>query len=236
MNSDALCGTSDSRNNEYEKKFNIKSLYSQIFTEDDIPLIFDIGAHKGESIRHFSEIFKNSVIHSFEPDPQSFSHLTSSFSNHPSIAKLNNLALSNSCGCKTFYKQKLSHLGSLSKINTSSKDSLGFAERALNEAINVNVTTIDEYCNRNNIKNIDILKIDVQGHEYDVLLGSKLSLKTIKCLAIEICLFDFYEKVSDISNIFNLLYEENFSLYSIPKISQNPSNFRSDWFEAIFVK
>jgi len=236
MNLDATCGTSDERNHNFNHKFNIKLLYQELFGSRSSPLIFDIGAHKGESIDHFSKIFPLPKIHSFEPDPESFSYLSSHFQKHPSVVAINNLALSSKSGSSVYYRQQLSHLGGLSKVNISSTDSLGFAATASNQHIDVSTTTLDEYCKLHKINSIDLVKIDVQGHEYDVLLGAQLSLDSIKCFAIEICLFDFYEQKSDISNIFNMLYAHNFTLYSIPKISQNPSNYRSDWFEAIFIK
>ena len=39
------------------------------------PLIFDIGANRGQSIDRFKKIFKNPIIHSFEPNPDEFKKL-----------------------------------------------------------------------------------------------------------------------------------------------------------------
>ena len=46
--------------------------YQKYFGAHKKVLILDIGANKGQSINRFRSIFKNSTIHSFEPDPVSF--------------------------------------------------------------------------------------------------------------------------------------------------------------------
>jgi len=43
--------------------------YKKFFNEKSKILILDIGAHRGESILRFKELFKNSRIISFEPNP-----------------------------------------------------------------------------------------------------------------------------------------------------------------------
>ena len=42
------------------------------FITNDKPIIFDVGAHHGESIIEFKTLFPLSIIHSFEPDPDTF--------------------------------------------------------------------------------------------------------------------------------------------------------------------
>ena len=39
------------------------------------PLIIDVGANEGQSIDRFKKIFKNPIIHSFEPNPDEFKKL-----------------------------------------------------------------------------------------------------------------------------------------------------------------
>ena len=54
--------------------------------------------------------------------------------------------------------------------------------------VKVDITTIDSYCQKQNIKSIDILKMDVQGNEINVLKGAKQMLKEkrIKLIFTEI--------------------------------------------------
>ncbi len=49
----------------------------------------------------------------------------------------------------------------------------------------VNIITLDKYCSENNINEINIMKIDVQGYETNVLEGAKNLLKLSKIDLIE---------------------------------------------------
>ena len=50
----------------------------------------------------------------------------------------------------------------------------------------VKTNTLDNFCKKKKIKKIDILKIDVEGGEYEILLGSKKILKHVDILQIEV--------------------------------------------------
>jgi len=58
----------------------------------------------------------------------------------------------------------------------------------LQKTRSIKTETIDAYCQRNGIDNIDIFKIDVEGHELAVLKGAKEMLRTqrIRAVAYEI--------------------------------------------------
>ena len=77
----------------------------------------------------------------------------------------------------------------------------------------VSTITLDSFLKKNKIKSIEILKIDIEGSEYDLLKGAKTALKKnkIKIILIEIIdkknLYDKKEK-----KILNLLKKRNFIL------------------------
>ena len=52
----------------------------------------------------------------------------------------------------------------------------------------VEVTTVDSFLDENDIPSVDFMKIDVEGHEYDVLLGAQQS---IRCGKINAIAFEF---------------------------------------------
>ena len=78
--------------NDKEMKYlSFDKIYQKII-KNDKPIIFDIGANKGQSIDRFLKIYENSLIHSFEPIPKEFNYLKKKYNNYANI-KLNNLAL-----------------------------------------------------------------------------------------------------------------------------------------------
>ena len=64
------------------------------------------------------------------------------------------------------------------------------------DKIKVKVETIDNYCKKNNIKTINLLKIDTQGFEDKVLGGAKqmLNYNRIEIIELELILGFAYEK------------------------------------------
>ena len=81
--------------------------------------------------------------------------------------------MSEKVGDVIFYRQSISHLGGLSPIDKSSKDSHGYAKEAANLSISVESTTLDQFALEFTVGQVDILIIDVQGHEVEVLKGAK---------------------------------------------------------------
>ena len=61
----------------------------------------------------------------------------------------------------------------------------------------VQSTTVDEYCQKNGIEHIDLLKVDVEGMEYQVLQGARRMMvgKMIGC-----CVFEFGQTTFDAGN------------------------------------
>jgi FkbM family methyltransferase len=228
------CGNSDLRNLDYENSYSNEKYYSSLVSSKS-PIIFDVGAHRGESLIFFKNLFPLSKIYSFEPEPKNFETLFNLAKEKGSFAF--NYAVGESDGSAIFYQQNISHLGGLVPINTESIDSLGFAKTAKNYEINVQKITLDTFCDETSINYIDILKIDVQGYESNVLEGASKVLRYTNCVMVDVLLYDFYN-----NNSYPLLTVEQhmkaagLHIWDIPKISKNPMNFRTDWIEVVYKK
>ena len=222
------------RNKFYNDAYDAKAFYSHILSKKS-PVIFDVGAHKGESIKYFASLYQDPKIFSFEPHPCNFIELSKVAKNHGT--RCFEIAVGSKDGPIDFFKQDLTHIGGLSPINTKSLDSIDYASNALNQKIVVDCCTIDSFCAGQNITEVDILKIDTQGFEAEILKGAAKTLGKTAIVLVEIQLYDFYEKTKN--SCFSVMEQMNnsgFSLWDISEISKNPKNLRTDWFEAIFVK
>lgn len=228
------CGESDQRNVEYDSNYSPSKFFDALI-DNPRPVIFDIGAHRGESIEFFRSIYPQSTIYAFEPSPGNFKELLLKSSTCPNVFPFN-MALGNTDSHATFYEQDLTHLGGLLPINRKSKDSLGYAKKAKNEPVNVPVNKLDTFCAKQGISFIDILKIDTQGYECEVLKGAIQHLSNTRCVTVEISLYDSYKSNnrSPLLNIEQIMYDAGFSLWDISKISKNPKSLRTDWIEAVY--
>lgn len=131
--------------------------------------IFDIGANQGqflrEAVRHL--ISCQHDIHSFEPGTGAFAILQSAFHRHPNVS-LNHNAVGNECGTVTLWFDSEGSAGA-----SLSRRDLSHLGRAFLKSESVTMTTVDSYCQTKGIEFVDLLKIDVEGHELDVLAGAK---------------------------------------------------------------
>ena len=228
------CGESDKRNSEYENNYSPNFYFNSISSLTN-PVILDVGAHRGESVKFFKHVFKAAKIFSFEPSPVNFDKLKDVASLYETTAI--NVAIGNQVGEVKFYQQSLSHLGGLLPINKKSSDSLGYAKKAENVEVLVDCTTLNEVVRGLGLETIDILKIDVQGFEVGVLEGGDQVLNKVKAIMIEVSLYDFYgDNKNSWFDVNRILGDSGFELFDIAKISKNPKNLGTDWVEMVFVK
>jgi hypothetical protein len=93
-------------------------------------------------------------------------------------------------------------------------------------SVSVPVKTLDSIIYENNIHNIFLLKVDVEGHEYEVLSGARLALSTkiIENIQIERHLDDL--RVNDEKRIQNFL--KDYGYQRIRSIKHSIGNFYED--------
>lgn len=131
-------------------------------------VIFDVGANKGQFLRLALQEAQPELtqIHCFEPSKAAFEALNAAYGACGNV-RLNNTALAAKHGDAVLYfDQPGSGLASLTKRR------LGHFGISHVGQEPVSVETLDSYCMANGIETIDLLKIDVEGHELDVLLGA----------------------------------------------------------------
>ncbi len=130
--------------------------------------VFDIGANQGqflkEALRHLKNLRYG--IHSFEPGTGAYETLHSAFHTQPNVS-LNHHAVGKVCGQATLWFDSAGSAGA----SLSQRDLSHLGREFLN-AETVTMTTVDRYCEAKGIEFVDLLKIDVEGHELDVLTGA----------------------------------------------------------------
>jgi FkbM family methyltransferase len=145
--------------------------------------LVDVGVNFGVFALAMAHEHSRATIHTFEPAPRIFSVLRENLHrNHVINVRTNQIALSDQTGVLKFTvnegSEALSHIGEkLTDLN------------ALTTTLEVQSVTLDEYCQKNGIERIDMLKIDVEGAEPKVLRGASklLSGKRIACIYLEFC-------------------------------------------------
>jgi FkbM family methyltransferase len=176
-------------------------------------IILDVGAHVGDTTELYRKYFSQSKIFCFEPFSESCDYLKKRFINDSNI-KIVETALGSKDETKTLYVSNYSNLNSLQRPN---ERAWGFADE---KSVDVETITLDQFCLENDIKQIDILKLDVQGSELDVLMGSETLLEkgNISLVYVEwqvVPLYENHHKYYKIAEFLAGFEYEFFNLYNI---------------------
>ena len=177
--------------------------------------IFDVGANIGQSIKRYSKELPACRITSFEPNPEAFLHLESTWGHFPGIT-LNQIALTDYIGEASFYVTRVSEASSLLKP-TNHIIEMSSERKYDHDEITVSAMTLDYYCQTHNVEKIDILKLDVQGAELSVLKGSEALLdeKRIPIVFTEITFAETYIHQTHFIDIVSFLNRFDYDIWDI---------------------
>ncbi len=159
----------------------VKNIAKELDLQNDQGCFFDVGANVGLYTWEISKICPHRKILAFEPDTENIKLLQKTLS----AANLQNLeicnyALSNQNGEVLFFQDSLTSATGC----VAGKDK-PWIEQYLNSSANeirVKTKTLDSVVSDDN--NPSLIKIDVEGHEVEVLEGGRNTLTKIKPLLI----------------------------------------------------
>ena len=182
-------------------------------TKYKINTSIDIGANKGDYSKEII-INTNSYVIAFEPMKKSFLKLKQFEKKFPNKIKCFNIALSDKNGEKTIYFQNQnSELASFEK----NIKYLSYIERENIKSKKIKVFKFDTFVKKESKlfkKGVDFIKIDTEGYDYEVLMGS---LKTINKFRPKFIQFEMnWHYLFSGVNIFKIsLKLQNYYLYRL---------------------
>jgi FkbM family methyltransferase len=131
------------------------------------PVLFDVGAHSGEYTEAFLKRHPGGRAYCFEPSEAHFELLKGRLG-HSNGVQLFKLALGAGTGEVNLYKNaEVSGLASLTRRQ------LDHLEIKMDRVERVQMETLDNAAAATGVECIDLLKIDVEGHELDVLKNAQ---------------------------------------------------------------
>ena len=145
--------------------------------------VVDIGANMG----YYSALFasKGACVHAFEPNPQLQEVLRKNI--YLNAGSLTPQCAVNQCAVGALedtlsmkFPRWLTGGGSI--LNEERHQD--FLDLGHNESVKINIITLDKYVKLNNLKRIDIIKVDVEGYEEEVLKGATELIRRSKNLIL----------------------------------------------------
>jgi FkbM family methyltransferase len=159
----------------------VKNIAKELDLQNDQGCVFDVGANIGLYAWEVSKISPHRNILAFEPDPENIKLLQKTLS----VANLQNLEI-----CKCAVSNRVSEVLFFQDSLTSATGCVAgkdkpWIEQYLNSTANeikVKTKTLDSVISDDN--NPSLIKIDVEGHEVEVLEGGRNTLTKIKPLLV----------------------------------------------------
>ena len=189
----------------------------------NVKIVVDIGAHKGEFLKHIKKIKSIRKVYSLEPQKKVYGELLKEIDNKKFFAY--NIAISNRNGKQKMQINDFSMTSTLSKVNENSiyykiKNLIIGNKKKKFEYIKTE--KLDLFTKKRKLNKIDLLKVDTEGHELNVVKSGLKTLKKTKYLLIEFRQNDLYLNYSSqalhkivLKNNFKLIKKFKFPLFSM---------------------
>ncbi len=172
--------------------------------------VFDVGANIGEYTEACVTEMKDDLkaVYAFEPARETFERLQANLSDNR--VHLRQIGLGEEAATLTLHRNPTYH--GMASVYNRRLDHLGIAA---GETESIEVQTLAEMCEQEGIERIDLLKMDVEGHELNVLkgAGSMLQEGSIRFIQFEFggCNVDSRTYLQD----FFYLLQDQYHLYRV---------------------
>jgi len=189
-------------------------------------VIFDIGAHHGETIKLFLKKLRVKKIYSFEASPNNYKVLKKKiYKNYLKKVDIYNFGIGDKIS-KSYINQAVeSSSSTMNELNKNSK----YLKRKLkilnikdNEnfyrKIPIQILTLDSFIQQHDIQNIDLLKIDTEGYEFNVLKGASKYIDRINLIYFEHHYDDMIIKNYKFSDVHKFLEDKDFKMIKKSKM------------------
>lgn len=190
--------------------------------------IIDIGANVGLMTLQFAKLVPNGKVYSFEPTFYALERLKKNLALNPEISK--NVSVINS-----FVSEKSSDNPNIIafsswKVNGEKDENNHPVHLGTPKATEgVPAISLDDFTSTHQIEKIDFIKIDTDGHEYEVFKGAKHAIAKYRPKIIfEIGLYVMDEKNISFDFYFNYFKDLNYKLYDTKTdVEITLSNYKS---------
>jgi FkbM family methyltransferase len=145
---------------------------------DNVKTVFEVGSRYGCETIQLKKTFTNSVVHSFECNPKTIDICKKNLSNNNNII-FNSFGLGMNKEKLPFYSYIKNNDGASSFLKRIDFDTTQI------QTGDIEIETLENYVNYNNIQTIDLLCMDVQGYELNVLKGAGSFIKNINYIIME---------------------------------------------------
>jgi len=160
-------------------KLEVQAALSLLSASDRVkPVVLDVGANVGSWTAALLSLAPEATVFAFEPSQAAFRRLADRFSDSPQVTAIQ-AAVGRANGDATLWADSAG--SGLASLTRRRLDHFGID---FSHSEEVSVITLDSWRLDSGVTPI-LLKMDVEGHELDVLVGAPELLKSIKVVQFE---------------------------------------------------
>jgi FkbM family methyltransferase len=210
-------------------------LADQLNIVGEASVVVDVGAYDGAVASEYLDLFPEAVCHALEPHPPSFRALSDLLGAHPR-ARLHRLALGDTPGRGTLHTFPTSATNSLLAPVPDVGAMVGPGHMDSFERVEIDVTTLDLFAEKEGLSRIDILKLDVQGAEVLALRGAErlLRARAIGLVVTEVDFVEVYRGQAFYHDVATTLQDVGYRLYDFYNFHYGQKG-QLQWGDAIFL-
>jgi FkbM family methyltransferase len=176
-------------------------------------VVFDVGANIGEYSVALARFFgPEATVHAFEPSRDTHAKLLATIARQANI-KAHHCGFSDSVGTLKLFRNPDRH--TLASVYQRDLDHYGLR---MDDSEEIQLMTVDAFCEREGIERIHFLKIDIEGHELSALKGAARMMAEGRIDAIQ---FEFGGANIDSRTYFRDLFTLLKDRYRIHRIVRN---------------
>jgi len=206
-----------------------KGLDHLLSVASNFKVVFDVGANIGyTALRLSQELEQSGIVYAFEPDPYNFKRLEENVNLNPqSSINIERYGLGNQEGRLKLAVVTTDNLGG-NRISIEADGDYNW----------IDITTIDIFCTKHQLSMVDLIKIDVEGFEFNVLKGAEqliLNLRPILYVEIDdINLSQQGTSAKELVRFLELYYTKIYDAETLDSINSQ-YNFTNRHFDIIAI-
>ena len=187
--------------------------------------LIDIGAYEGSFTLDFLEVFPNVKVLMLEAQDSKKSIMTSESEKNKNIEfEIAVLSSEDNKEISFFENETASHV-----------EAGTFVDLDFDKSSTKKTKTLDTILKNRNFSAPIFLKIDVQGHELEVLNGAAKTLNKVEICLLEVSFLDLGFKTPLAIEIINFMEQKHFQMYDITQFMRRPYDKALYQIDLIFV-
>jgi FkbM family methyltransferase len=160
------------------------------------PIILEAGAHNGADTLQMAAFWPEAQIHAFEPVPDAYNALLTRATKYPERIHCYPLGLGPRKGTMVMHISGDGSAGSCqssSLLPPSQSHTAEYSFVSFGKRMSIEVTSIDEWAQKQGIDRVDFMRLDMQGYEIEALKGAECTLKRTSAIQLEVSHIQLYQ-------------------------------------------